>query len=403
MDLIYGSGLWYASTKVNCHHFAERLAQSRPVLFVESMGARPPRLSEWRRLGPRLARAVWPLRRLSSNLWLYSPLPLPLYRGARLHLNSRWVGRQVRALLRLCRWRIDACWVFHPVGLGIAVAARPRALIYYCIDDYASNPGSDPSAIRALETELVQLADLTIVTGEPLARRLRPLSTRVRILPNVSDTELFGRDHSEVRHPVLDAIDRLPRPRLGYLGNLAAYKIDMELVLDIARRRPDWTIVLVGPRNQGDTRRAIREGGAPPNVFFGGEVPHHVAPAVIDRFDVGLLPSANHAVMKASFPLKFFEYLLRGRPVVSRPLPSLAPFREWYDEAITLDDFVAAIQRSLSTDSLAMSEERRAFAQAFGWPERMRQLEALRNEVLRLGASERGSLNSDGSGGNDAG
>jgi hypothetical protein len=255
-------------------------------------------------------------------------------------------------------------------------------MIYYCIDDYAANPGSDQAIIRALETELARLADVTIVTGEPLAERLRSLSSRVRVMPNVGDTELFGRDHSNARHPLLEAIDRLPRPRIGYLGNLAAYKIDIELVFEIARRRPQWTVILVGPLNQGDTRDAVRQQGAPANVFFGAEVPHHFAPAIIDRFDVGLLPAANHDVMKASFPLKFFEYLLRGRPVVSRPLPSLAPFREWYDEAMTADQFVAAIERRLSADSPAMAARRRDFAQAFGWPERMRQLQALREEIL---------------------
>ena len=116
-----------------------------------------------------------------------------------------------------------------------------------------------------------------------------------------------------VRHPVLDALDALPRPRLGYLGNLAAYKIDLELIYEIARQRPQWSVVLVGPTNLGDTRRAVTEAEAPPNVHWLGEVPHAVAPAVIDRFDVALLPSARHDVMQASFPLKFFEYLLRGK------------------------------------------------------------------------------------------
>ena len=386
MDLIYGSALWYAFTKVNCHHLAERLAEHRPVLFVESVGARLPRVHEWPRLGPRLARAFRPLRLVAPNLWLFSPLPLPLYRGGGLSINSRWVGRQVSALLRLRGWRIDACWVFQPLGIGTARTARPRGIVYYCVDDYASNPGVDASAVRALETELVREADLTIVTGEPLAKRLRSSARRIHVLPNAADTELFGRDYADLRHPVLDAIDRLRRPRLGYIGNLATYKIDIGLVFELAHRRPDWTFVLVGPRNQGDTRDRVREDRAPPNVFFGGAVPHSVAPAVIDRFDVALLPAAHHGVMQASFPLKFFEYLLRGRPVVGRPIPSLMPFREWYDEAVTAEEFVAAIDRRLATDSPAEVERRRVFAQAFGWADRMRELQTLREELLSRNA-----------------
>jgi glycosyl transferase family 1 len=382
VDLIYGSALWGAATKVNCHHIAERLAEHEPVLFVESVGARRPRAREWRRLLPRLARSLWPLRRVRRNLWVHSPLPLPFYRGQATQLSSQWVGLQVAAITRLRRWTIDACWVFHPMGVGTAHRARARAVIYYCVDDHASNPGVDPDAIRALEADLVREADLTIVTGEPLARRLRSQARALLALPNVADTELFGYDRVVASHPVLEAIDRLPRPRIGYLGNLAAYKIDVELVYEIARRRPQWSIVLVGPRNQGDTSIRVRVDKAPANVFFGSEVQHAFAPAVIDRFDVCLLPSAHHEVMVASFPLKFFEYLLRGRPVVARPLPSLQPFRRWYDEAVTADEFVATIETRLASDSPTDRYARQAYARAFGWHERMHELERVRQTLL---------------------
>lgn len=383
MDLVYGSALWYDSTKVNCHHLAERLAERGPVVFVESVGARMPTMSEWRRLGPRLARSLRPLRQIGSNLWLVSPLPLPLYRGTSLAANSQWVAWQVASLLRLRRWRVDMSWIFHPVGLGVARTTKAKALAYYCIDDYGSNPGTDQTAIRDLEGKLVREADVTVVTGEPLAERLRPSARRLLVLPNVIDTELFGVEVPNGHHGILEEIDRLQRPRVGYLGNLAGYKIDLDLLYEIARRRPAWTIVLVGPRNQGDVREAISKAGAPSNVVFTGPVPHRLVPAVMDRFDVGLLPAALHDVMLASFPLKFFEFLSRGLPVVARPLPALAPFRQWYDAAVTPDEFVTAIERRLEDRSPADADRRRRYALGFGWHERMQTLLELRDALLR--------------------
>jgi glycosyltransferase involved in cell wall biosynthesis len=381
VDLVYGSALWFTESRVNSHHLTERLARERPVLYVESVGARTPRVHEWRRIGPRLLRSFRPLRRVGRQLWIYSPLPLPAYgRGA--ELNSRWVGRQVRALLALRRWSVDACWAFHPMGLGTAIAVELRGLIYYCVDDYAANPGVDAAAIRRMETVLAGLAGLTITTAEPLAARLRGIARRVEVLPNVADTELFERDLSGVHHPVLDALDALPRPRLGYLGNLAGYKVDIELVEGIARLRPDWTLALVGPTNRGDVRATVDERSSPPNVHWLGEVPHHRAPAVIDRVDVALLPSAKHKVMEASFPLKFFEYLLRGKPVVARPVPALEPYSEWLDLADDAEGFVAAAGRRLEEKDLERPERRRAFAAGFGWTTRMAQLRRLRAEVV---------------------
>jgi len=380
VDLVYGSALWFTESRVNCHHLTDRLAKERPVLYVESVGARAPRAHEWRRIVPRLARSFRPLRQVTPQLWIYSPLPLPAYgRGA--EVNSRWVGRQVATVLGLQRWSVDACWVFHPMGLGTAVAAAPRGLIYYCVDDYAANPGVDAAAIGRMEGELARRAGLTITTGEPLAARLRATARKVEVLPNVADTELFGRDFAGVHHPVLDALDTLPRPRLGYLGNLAGYKVDPVLIEDIARLRPDWTLALVGPTNRGDVRAEVANRSSPTNVHWLGEVPHGLAPAVIDRFDVALLPSARHKVMESSFPLKFFEYLLRGKPVVARPVPALRPYADWLDLAEDASGFVAAAERHLGGGA-GDSERRRAFAADFGWGQRMKVLRPLSEEVL---------------------
>ncbi len=288
----------------------------------------------------------------------------------------------MRALLALRRWSVDACWAFHPMGLGTATAVRPRGLIYYCVDDYAANPGVDAEAVRRMEAALAGLAGLTITTGEPLAARLRTVARRVEVLPNVADTELFGQEATGLRHPVLDALDALPRPRLGYLGNLAAYKVDLELIEAIARLRPEWTLGLVGPTNRGDVQTAVSRSTSPPNVHWLGEVPHWLAPAVIDRFEVGLLPSARHRVMDASFPLKFFEYLLRGKPVVGRPVPALGAYVDWLELADDADGFVAAVERCLGVRSGEMAERRRAFAEDFSWTGRMERLRALRETVV---------------------
>jgi hypothetical protein len=388
LDLVYGSAVWNAPTKVNCHFVAERLSRDVPVVFVESVGARAPRPHDWRRAVARLARSMRPLRRVGERLWVFSPLPLPAFRGRGARLGSATVGIQLRAMLRLLGWRVDVGWIFHPMGLGTARAAAPRATVYYCVDDYLANPGVDREALALMETELARAADVTVVTGEPLAPRFRGLARRVEVLPNVADTELFARGAAGVTHPVLAALDATPGPRVGYLGNLAAYKIDLDLVDGIARRRPDWSVTLVGPRDLGDTAGAVGRRRFPPNVRLLGPVPHALAPAVIDRFDVALLPAAAHDVMKASFPLKFFEYLLRGKPVVSSPLPALEPYREWYDAAETAGEFVKAIEDALAGDGPSRAEGRRRFAAGFGWVERGRQLLALRAELL--GVSDRG-------------
>ncbi len=381
VDVVYGSALWHAPTKVNCHFVAERLAQEVPVVFVESVGSRLPRAHEWRRLGPRLLRSLRPLKRVGDKLWVMSPLPLPAYGSKFVKGNSAWVGWQIWAMLALRRWRPQVSWIFHPMGLGVARLSGAKRRVYYCIDDYAANPGVDAEAVEHLENDLAMLADVTLVTGEPLAKRLRNRSDDVRIVPNVADTVLFTADHSHVRHAVLTALEDIPRPRLGYVGNLASYKIDMDLVSSIAASRPDWAIVLVGPRDMGDTRRRIGNVSLPPNIHMFEAVPHDITPSIIDRFDVCLLPSAKHPVMNSSFPLKFFEYVLRERPVVGKSLPALEPFREWFYQAESPAQFVVAIENALAEGPRDGTIKRKT-TELFGWNERARLLFELRGELL---------------------
>jgi glycosyltransferase involved in cell wall biosynthesis len=300
--------------------------------------------------------------------------------------NSNWVGWQVRVLLTLWRRHVDAAWIFHPMGLGTARRVRSRAVLYYCTDDQSANPGVDAQQIRSMERQLVREAQHAIATAKPLAERLSVDAKHVSVVPNVADTELFARDTTGVTHPVLAAIDKLPRPRLGYLGNLASYKIDLVLVYELARRRPDWAFVLVGPRNMGDTKSNVVEAGAPPNVAFVGPVPFDYAPAVMDRFDVCLLPSARHEVMGASFPLKFFEYLMRGKPVVSRRLPTLEPYTDWYLAADSAEEFERAISHALSVSSPDAAAARREFASRVGWTEKMEKLRRIRSEAIDTGS-----------------
>ena len=267
------------------------------------------------------------------------------------------------------------------MGLGVARWSGARRRVYYCVDDYAANPGVDRETVRHLEHELLGVADVTLVTGESLASRLRSPGRDLRVYPNVADTTLFTADHTGVTHPVLDALERIPRPRLGYIGNLATYKIDIDLISSIATSRPDWSIVLVGPRDMGDPQGHVADIALPPNVHLFDAVAHELTPAIIDRFDVCLLPSARHPVMQSSFPLKFFEYLLRERPVVGKPLPALEPFRELYYQATSREEFVAAIADALVHKKNGRAI-RRCTAEVVGWDERASRLFELRGELL---------------------
>jgi glycosyltransferase involved in cell wall biosynthesis len=102
----------------------------------------------------------------------------------------------------------------------------------------------------------------------------------------------------------------------------------IETVLELARRCEEWVFLVVG----GTAAEAGFEGGgAPKNVVFRARVPHGDVPALLRSADVLLMPYSRRVAVGGGgdtaeycSPLKMFEYLGSGRPIVSARLPSIA-------------------------------------------------------------------------------
>src|SRR4030095_3266923 len=100
-------------------------------------------------------------------------------------------------------------------------------------------------------------------------------------------------------------------------------KLDLDLLEGVARARPDWTIALVGPVGAGDPLTGISALGGLPTVPLLGPRPYVALPEVLRGADVALVPYAINDLTRSVFPMKVYEYLAAGLPVVTTPLPAL--------------------------------------------------------------------------------
>src|SRR6185436_18708700 len=114
----------------------------------------------------------------------------------------------------------------------------------------------------------------------------------------------------------------LPRPIVGFAGNLVASKVDFALLHAVVSARRDWTIVLIGPVG-ADAVRDVRRLAHEPNVRWLGQKAYDELPRHVAAFDVAVIPYASNAYTRSCFPLKLFEYLAAGKPVVASGLPEL--------------------------------------------------------------------------------
>jgi glycosyltransferase involved in cell wall biosynthesis len=359
-----------------------RLAQRNRVLFVESLGLRRPQLAgrDLRRLARRLRRGLGRPRG-ADGLHVLSPLVLPLHdrRWARA-LNARLLPVQVARAARRLGLRRPLLWSYVPQAEVLLEALDPSQVVYHCVDDVAAQKGVDASSFRAAEARFAARADLVVASAPALAVRMRELNSRVLDAPNVADAERFAQalEPGEVDA----ALAALPRPRIVFTGAIVATKLDLGLLSALASARPEWSFALVGPVGAGDPGTDVSALGAIPNVHLLGARPYAELPLVLRGADAGLIPYAINELTRSVFPMKVYEYLSAGLPVVSTPLPAL----EGLGEIAFARDAGEAERRLaelLAADDPSRRAARSAAARGHSWDRRLEEIAAALDDAPR--------------------
>jgi glycosyltransferase involved in cell wall biosynthesis len=365
---------WDAELWTNQHHLMARLAQRNHVLFVESLGLRRPQLS-----GRDLARTARRLQRASAirkadGLHVLSPVVVPLHNRPRVRrFNAALLRAQVGRAVRRLGFAHPLLWSYVPQADWLIDALAPTAVVYHCVDDIAQQKGVAAAAFRATEERFAAQADLVLASSPALAERLRSLSEHVLYAPNVADTALFARALDQ--GPCDQVLTALPRPRVVFTGAVVATKLDLALLAATARARPGWTFALVGPVGPGDPRTDVSALRGLPNVHLPGARAYEDLPAVLRTADAAIVPYAVNALTRSIFPMKIYEYLAAGLPVVSTPLPALAAVEDVM-VAHGPEAMVAALDQALATDSPDARRQRSERARAHSWDARLEEIDS---------------------------
>lgn len=374
---------WETELWTNQHHLMARLAGSgNRVLFIESLGLRRPTVAgrDVSRMARRLVRGLQPPRE-RDGVHVLSPLVIPLHGNPTIRrLNARILPALVGRAARRLGMRRPILWGYVPQAEVLLDVLDPSLVVYHCVDDIATQEGIDTASFQAAEARYAGRADLVLASAPRLAERMRTLSDNVLYAPNVADTAAFAAALDEGR--IDEPLGALPHPRLVFTGAIAEKKLDLPLLAQIARARRDWTIALVGPVGLGDPHTDVAALEAEPNVHLLGARRYEELPAVLRGADITLIPYRASELTASIFPMKVYEYLAAGRPVVSTPLPALEGVAE-----ITVADgaaaFISAIERELAEDTPERRTARSAAAARNSWDAR---LEEIGTALERLGA-----------------
>jgi glycosyltransferase involved in cell wall biosynthesis len=369
----------------SCQHLTRALLERYPVTWVNTIGMRRPglsrrdtgkiaqRLRDWTALGRPANGAELP-----ANLTVLTPLMWPGFRHAwERALNRVLVGRALAAQ-RAAPAERRVVMTTAPITAALLARLRADALVYYCVDDFASWPGLDGRVMRELERQLVQRADRLVAASSVLRDTLAATGREVGLLTHGVDVAHWRRSDEPSRATPPPWLQRLRRPIAVFWG-LVDRRLDAGWLraLQDPRLGGGGSLVLAGPVEAPDPQIAALDG-----VTLPGPLAYDALPQLAALADVLVMPYADSPLSRAMQPLKLKEYLATRKPVIASALPATRAWSDACDVVDSAEAFArAAAQRARNgTPDAQLRARQRVLHES--WEHKARELETLLDGCL---------------------
>jgi GT2 family glycosyltransferase/glycosyltransferase involved in cell wall biosynthesis/Flp pilus assembly protein TadD len=249
--------------------------------------------------------------------------------------------------------------VEHPAWHKVACGVPGATVVYDCLD-LATGFSHVANSLATAEAAMLGAADLVIVTSRPLAEYVAQQRSSI-LIRNAAEVDFLAQgfaDRAPGEHPVI-----------GYFGAIAEW-FNIDWIERCAVARPDWEFRLIGRTDGCDTSRAAKL----PNVRFYGERPYQELPELLREFDVAIIPFKMVELIRCTNPVKLYEYMAAGKPVVSVAIPEVIEATDLVYIADDARSFAERIEEALVEDNATMRARRLAWAREHTWANRVRQL-----------------------------
>lgn len=337
---------WNTKYLTNKQHTAKEFARAGfKVVYIESVGLRSPKISSSLDLSRIISRAwsgfktfILGPNEVEKNIFVVSPLVSPFFKKVKMvkvfnsillnYLIKRVIGNEQHII-----------WSYHPYIMDVVLKRKHEKLVYHCVDDLSSVPGVDELSFNKMERDFLSHCDYVFVTAPKLKERCERYNPKVTYLSNVVDYEHFSK--SQVLHESNDV------KRIVYHGVLSDFKLDFPLLNLIVKDNPQYEFILVGEEREGQASSMLEEISRSTNVRRIGYVPYSELPDVLSQCDLGILPSQINDYTNSMFPMKFYEFIAAGLPIVSTKLHAIKDIESPYVER-----FSSTIEFSIVAEKL---------------------------------------------------
>jgi glycosyltransferase involved in cell wall biosynthesis len=366
-SILYFGNAWFTENRTSSHHVARWLGRRHDLYYFECPGLRAPKgtARDIRKIFAQVSRAFGPPIRTADGVQVRSLLQLPFHRFA---VVRRLNQALMMATVRWVMWRegISAplVWCNVPHVAGLAGRIRNSATVYYCIDDYSAVPGVNAAAVRKLDRELTERANMVFVASETLLESKTRLNANTYHSPHGVDLVHFA--GAQEKPGSLRELGSRRGPVVGFFGLVEDY-IDLDLLDFLARERPAWTFLVIG-RVAVDAARVPQRD----NLLFIGPRPYESLPDYGRHFTAAMIPYRLTDFTFHANPLKLREYLAMGKPVVATRTPQTEKFADVIDVVDSREGWLSALDLAVSTPQTAsMVRARIQRVQDTSWDSRL--------------------------------
>ena len=283
--------------------------------------------------------------------------------------------RKIRRLVNRLGWRNPILYAWNPHFQDVVGRTNEILSIFHIHDHYPSfdKAGTAERAQAELDfARLIHDVDLVFACSETLVKTVQEIrSDNVYHMENGVEYARFSAARLLQRRPPVE-LERLPRPIIGNIGRIDS-RVDIELMTEIALHRPDWTLLLLGPKvgTVSKFEVALKAFISLPNTIYVGGKSVAELPAYANSLDVGLLCYKTEGTwMPYGSPLKMFEYFAVGKPAVCSYISSLEKYEPVLRMARTREAWIPLIEDALQEKSIDAVQRRIAIAENNSWDRR---------------------------------
>jgi len=376
--VIIGLQQWYTPIGSNCKNIALQFARHNRVLYVNAPLDRrtilhqkdDPNVVYHLKTIQKKEPAIVPVQ---ENLWSYYPssvlesinwLPAPaapIFSWLNKR-NNRKFATSINEAIKELGFKDVILFNDNDIfrGFYMKELLKPATYIYYSRDfllgvDYWKKHG------EKIEPLHIAKADIAVANSPYLTDMLKKYNPNSYYVGQGCDLSLFDVTQS---YALPADVKGIPGPIIGYVGALNAHRLDPGIIEHIANKKPEWSVVLVGPEDEHFQQSALHQ---LPNVHFLGRKDLKELPAYIQSFDVCINPQQVNVLTIGNYPLKIDEYLALGKPVVATATRTMEFFDSHTYLAHNPEEYVTLISKALAEDSPSLQERRIAFARSHSW------------------------------------